>query len=226
MSGDNKQSIRLAVIGGTGKEGSGLALRWANAGYPVIIGSRLHEKAEQASSDLNKLLKSNTTRGMTNEQATAEADIIIVTVPYSAHKATLESIRQPAQGKIVIDVTVPIVAPHFTEVTLPEGRTAAQEAQAILGSDVRIVSAFQNVSAVHLKDMDHTVECDVLVTGEDKDAKREVIALAQAIGMKGIDAGPLANAIVAESLTPILLGINKRYGAKAAGIRITNIEKQ
>lgn len=223
VSGNNRQSIRLTVIGGTGKEGSGLALRWADAGYQVIIGSRSQEKAEQASADLNKLLQAGAIRGAANEQAAAEADIIVITVPYSAHKATLESIRQAAQGKIVIDVTVPIVVPRFTEVTLPQGRSAAQEAQAILGDSVRVVSAFQNVSAVHLKDTAYTVQCDVLVTGDDEAARRDVIALAEAIGLRGIDAGPLANAIVAESLTPVLLGINRRYGAKDAGIRITNI---
>lgn len=226
MSGKNRQSIRLAIIGGTGKEGSGLALRWADAGYEVIVGSRLQEKAEQTSTDLNKLLKTATIRGTTNEQAASEADIIVIAVPYSAHKSTLESIRQAAQGKIVIDVTVPIVAPRFTEVTLPQGRTAAQEAQNLLGDTVRVVSAFQNVSAIHLKDTAYTVQCDVLITGDNEDARQDVIALAESIGMRGIDAGPLANAIVAESLTPVLLGINKRYGTKDAGIHITNIEKQ
>lgn len=223
MSSNKRQSMRLAVVGGTGKEGSGLALRWADAGYKVIIGSRSQEKAEQASADLNKLRADSAVRGMTNEQAAAQADIIVITVPYSAHKATLKSIRQGVQGKIVIDVTVPIAAPRLTEVTLPQGRTAAQEAQTILGDSVRVVSAFQNVSAIHLKDKTYIVQCDVLVTGDDEDAKREVIALAEAIGMRGIDAGPLVNSIVAESLTPVLLGINKRYGSKDAGIRITNI---
>jgi NADPH-dependent F420 reductase len=224
VTSDNNSPIRLAVIGGTGKEGSGLALRWANAGYSVVIGSRTEEKAERVSTELNEVLGPKVIKGMLNQQAAAGADIVIVTVPYAAHKATLENIRQAAQGKIVVDVTVPMAPPRITEVVLPQGRTAAEEAQAILGDGVRVVSAFQNVSAVHLKDPDHTVQCDVLVTGNDEEAKQDVIALAEAIGMQGIDAGPLANAIVAESLTPLLLGINKRYGTKDAGIRITNLK--
>jgi 8-hydroxy-5-deazaflavin:NADPH oxidoreductase len=224
VSSENKASIHLAVIGGTGKEGSGLALRWANAGYSVIIGSRTQEKAERVSTELNQLFAAGAIRGMSNEQAAAEATIAIITVPYTAHQTTLESIREAVQGKIVVDVTVPIAPPRFTEVLLPQGRTAAEEAQVILGDGVRVVSAFQNVSAIHLKDLAYTVRCDVLITGNDEDAKQQVSILAEAIGTRGIDAGPLANAIVAESLTPVLLGINKRYGAKDAGLHITNLQ--
>ncbi|MBN1427813.1 MAG: NADPH-dependent F420 reductase [Anaerolineae bacterium] len=226
MSNANRSSIQLAVIGGTGKEGSGLALRWANAGYSVITGSRDREKAERVSTELNRLLGTETIRGLSNEQAAAQATIVIITVPYTAHQTTLESIREAVQGKIVVDVTVPIAPPRVTEVVLPKGRTAAEEAQAILGDDARVVSAFQNVSAVHLKDPAYTVQCDVLITGDDENARREVIALAEAIGLRGIDAGPLANAIVAESLTPVLLGINRRYGTKDAGLHITNLKSR
>jgi len=216
--------INLAVIGGTGKEGSGLAYRWANAGYDVIIGSRTPEKAQQAADELNKLLAGiATVRAMTNEAAARTADIIVLTVPYAAHQSTLESIASAAKGKVLVDVTVPIVAPNFTTVTLPLGRTAAEEAQALLGDGVQVVSAFQNVSAVHLKDLTHTVSCDVLIAGGGDDAKQAVAALAEAAGMRGVDVGPLSNAIVAESLTPVLLGVNKRYGVKGAGIRITEL---
>jgi NADPH-dependent F420 reductase len=225
VSGEDKSLICLAIIGGTGKEGSGLALRWAKAGYSVLIGSRTQEKAERVAAELNQIPGAEAVQGLSNEQAAAKANIAIVTVPYSAHQPTMQSIREAVQGKIVVDVTVPMAPPRVTEAVLPEGRTAAEEAQAILGDGVRVVSAFQNVSAVHLKDPAHAVACDVLVTGNDEDARRQVIALAEAIGMRGVDAGPLANAIVAESLTPVLLGINKRYGAKGAGIRITNIDK-
>jgi hypothetical protein len=218
------RSKRIAVIGGTGKEGSGLALRWAHVGYEVIIGSRVQAKAEQASSELNGRLPGTAIiRGMANEDAAQEADIVVVTVPYSAHKATLESIRSAVQGNIVVDVTVPIVPPHFTVATLPEGRTAAEESQFLLGPQVRVISAFQNISAVHLKDLEHTVNCDVLVAGDDQSARQEVVDLADVIGMRGVDVGPLANAIVAESLTPVLLGINKLYGVRDSGIRITGI---
>lgn len=214
----------LAVLGGTGKEGSGLSIRWARSGYPVIIGSRTLEKALRVSGELNELLGEDLIQGMENADAARAADLIVLTVPYSAHKATLESVHDAVQGKVLIDVTVPLKPPKVSTVVLPEGRTAAEEAQMLLGEGVKVVSAFQNVSASHLKDMDYKVDCDVLVCGDDKEAKLAAIKLVEAVDMKGIDAGPLANAIVAESLTPILVGINKRYKVKGAGIRITGID--
>jgi NADPH-dependent F420 reductase len=189
----------------------------------VIIGSRQREKAERVAAEINALLGADAVRGMENLDAAYAADIVVVTVPYAAHRATLEAVYDALQGKVVVDVTVPLKPPHTMIVTLPEGRTAAEEAQWILGGGVRVVSAFQNISAVHLKELDRPIECDVLVCGDDEDAKQDVIALARAAGVRGIDAGPLANAIVAESLTPLLMGINKRYGANNAGIRITGI---
>jgi NADPH-dependent F420 reductase len=127
------------------------------------------------------------------------------------------------QGKILVDVTVPLKPPEISVVHLPEGRTAAEEAQALLGKEVRVVSAFQNVASGHLKKLDHVIDCDVLVCSDDEEARQAAIALAQAAGMRGIDAGSLANSIVAESLTPVLLGINKRYRGSGAGLRITGI---
>lgn len=224
MSEQARPLITIAVLGGTGHEGSGLAYRWAHSGYEVIIGSRSLEKAQNAAAELNALLGRNAVRGMLNADAAAAADIVVLTVPYAAHRATLESVREQVQGKILVDVTVPLQPPNITVVALPPGRSAAEEAQALLGPNVRVVSAFQNVSATHLKDLGHPVDCDVLICGDDAEAKAQVIALAQAAGMRGIDAGPLANAIVAESLTPVLVGINKRYKVKGAGIRITGID--
>ena len=221
-NGENPKKT-IAVIGGTGKEGGGLALRWAHAGYPVIIGSRSAEKAEQAATELNAVLGAQVVRGADNPIAAHLAGLVVVSVPYAAHQDTLTAIKVELVGKVVVDVTVPIQPPNFTTVHLPEGRTAAEEARALLGEDVRLVSAFQNVSATHLKDLDHPVDCDVLVTGDDTEAKQEVIALAEAAGMRGVDGGPLVNAIVAESLTPLLVGINRRYKVKAAGIRVTGL---
>jgi len=224
-NGENPKKT-IAVIGGTGKEGGGLALRWAYAGYPIIIGSRSAEKAEQAAAQVNELLGKQAALGMDNPSAARQAELIVVSVPYAAHQDTLNAIKAEVTGKVVVDVTVPIQPPNFSTVHLPEGRTAAEEARALLGEGVRLVSAFQNVSAVHLKDLNHQVNCDVLVTGDDAEAKQEVIALAEAAGMHGIDAGPLVNAIVAESLTPMLVGINRRYKVKSAGIRITDLDGQ
>jgi NADPH-dependent F420 reductase len=174
--------------------------------------------------ELNELLGEELIRGMANEDAAREAELVVLTVPYSAHKATLESVRGAVQGKTLVDVTVPLKPPQVSTVNLPEGRTAAEEAQSLLGDGVKVVSAFQNVSASHLKDLDHSVDCDVLVCGDDEEAKLAVLRLAEAADMRGIDAGPLANAIVAESLTPVLVAINRRYKVKGAGIRITGID--
>jgi NADPH-dependent F420 reductase len=215
----------IAVIGGTGREGPGLALRWAKSGqYQVLIGSRQQEKAERVAAELNARLGRNLISGMVNPDAAAAADMVVLTVPYSAHVPTLESIRTGLRGKILVDVTVPLQPPQVSRVHIPPGGSAAAEAQALLGSDVRVVAAFQNVGAAHLQDPDHPIESDVLVCGDDKEAKAEVIALAEAAGMRGLDAGPLQNAVVAEGLTAVLIGINVRYKAKGAGIRITGIE--
>ena len=215
----------IAVIGGTGNEGPGLALRWARSGqYRVIIGSRQGEKAERVAAELNARLGEELVRGMVNPDAAAAADIAVLTVPYSAHILTLESIRAGLDGKILVDVTVPLQPPKVSRVHIPPGGSATAEAQAILGDDVRVVAAFQNVGAAHLQDPDHTIDCDVLVCGDDKEAKAEAIALAEAAGMRGLDAGPLQNAVVAEGLTAVLIAINKRYKVKKAGIRITGLE--
>lgn len=214
----------VAVLGGTGAEGSGLVFRWARNGYDVIIGSRTQEKAERIADELNAELGETLIRGMENAAAARMAEIVVLTVPYSAHQATVDSVKEAVQGKVFVDVTVPI-APPVATVTLPAGRTAAEEAQAILGESVKVVSAFQNVSAVHLKNLDYEVDCDVLVTGDDAEAKSAALKLVEGAGMTGYDAGPLANAIVAESLTPVLIYINKTYKVKHSGIRITGLDE-
>jgi hypothetical protein len=216
--------MTIAILGGTGKEGSGLAMRWALNGYRVIIGSRDAERAATRAAELNERLGGDYIVGLENVQAAKDADLIVLSVPYSAHRPTLETVKAHLNGKILIDVTVPLQPPAVDTVHLPDGKAAALEAQAILGDSVRVVSAFQNVSSVKLKNPDMDVNCDVLVCGDDVDAKSEVIKLVEAADMRGIDAGPLANAIVAEALTPILLYINKTYKVKGAGIRITNLD--
>jgi len=217
----------IAVIGGTGHEGPGLALRWAKSGqYRVIIGSRQPEKAAGAAAELNARLGQSLVRGMANPEAAAAADVVVLTVPYSAHAATLESIRAGLAGKILVDVSVPLQPPQVGRVYIPPGGSAAVEAQTLLGGDVRVVAAFQNISAVHLEDPDHPIESDVLVCGDDAAAKAEAVALARAAGLRGLDAGPLQNAVVVEGLTAVLIGINRRYKVKGAGIRITGIGEE
>lgn len=214
----------VAVLGGTGNEGPGLALRWAKSGeYRVIIGSRQAEKAERVASDLNQKLGQDLIEGMTNEEAVRAADLCVLTVPYSVQEATLVALHDVLQGKILINVTVPLKPPKVTHVNLPEGRSAGEEAQVTLGEGVRVVTAFQNVGAGHLAEDEAPIDCDVLVCGDDKVAKAEAIALAEAAGMRGIDAGPLKNSVAVEALTPVLIGINIRHKVKATGIRITGV---
>ncbi len=215
----------LAVIGGTGAEGSGLAVRWAVAGYPILIGSRSAEKATVAAAELRSLLAQAavTIGGATNADAAAQADIVILSVPYDAQTGTIEQIVAGCQGKVVITVGVPLKPPKVATVWHPPGGSAAQEAQTQLGADVQVVAAFQNVAAGHLKDLSWQPDCDVLVTGDSKAAKQQAIELAQAAGFVAIDAGPLANAAVVEGLTAVLIGINLRYKVKDSGIRITGL---
>lgn len=213
--------MKIAILGGTGKEGTGLARRWATKGYQVIIGSRNEEKAYATATELNEELGSDYLVGMENADAAAAADMIVLTVPYSAHRATLEKVQGKISGKILVDVTVPTPFPQT--VVVPEGKAAALEAQDILGDDVRVISAFQNVSAGKLKKLNTPVDTDVLVTGDDEEAKNHVIALVEAAGMRGIDAGPLKNAVAAEAMTAVLYHINKTYKVKGAGIRITGV---
>ena len=216
--------LTLGLIGGTGKEGKGLAYRWARAGYNVIIGSRTKEKAETAAQELNARLGGEHVRGMLNPDAAWACDIAILTVPYEAHTATLESVRETLAGKVLVDVTVPVRPPKVSVVHVPAQGSAAQEAQALLGDQVRVVSAFQNVSHEHLVE-DHPIACDVLVSGDDAEAKKQVLLLVEAAGMVGWDAGPLPNAVVAEGMTSVLIGINRRYKMKGAGFRITGIDQ-
>ena len=217
--------LTVGVLGGTGKEGSGLVLRWAQGGYRVLIGSRDAARAAEKASELNALLGADVIRGLSNLEAANMADLVVLSVPYSAHAALLDTIKDAVQGKVVVDVTVPLQPPAVRTVHVPPGLAASLEAQTTLGPGARVVAAFQNISAVHLQELSHRVDCDVLICSDDADAKKDVAQLVAAIdGMRAIDAGPLANAVAVESLTPVLLSINKRYKVAGAGIRITGLE--
>ncbi|MYC20569.1 MAG: NADPH-dependent F420 reductase [Caldilineaceae bacterium SB0662_bin_25] len=216
----------LAVIGGTGEEGSGLALRWAADGYSVLIGSRSRERAVAAAAELKSMMPPELPArisGDSNAGAAAAADVIVLSVPYSSQTGILEQIRAGCQGKTVVSVVVPLKPPRVSRVWRPQGGSAAEEAQALLGEEARVVAAFQNISATHLKELEHNVDCDILVTGDDKAAKQTAIELARAAGMRGIDAGPLLNSSVSEGLTAVLIGINIRNKVKGSGIRITGV---
>ena len=216
----------IAIAGGTGKEGKGLAYRWAKAGYQLIIGSRQFEKAQAAADDLNQLLKgSSVVTGMLNSEAAQAADLVVLTVPFSAHIPTLEGLKKELKGKILVDVSVPLVPPKVSKVQMPPAGSAALEAKQVLGEESRIVSAFQNISYEHLLN-DEGIICDVLVTGTDKEARSIVLKLVKDAGMVGWDAGPIENSVVAEGMTSILIGLNKQYGVQSAGIQITGVPRE
>jgi 8-hydroxy-5-deazaflavin:NADPH oxidoreductase len=208
-------SSKIAIIGGTGNLGSALAWRLARAGRDVVIGSRTAEAAAAKAAELGHGLI-----GMVNADAAAAADVVIITVPFSAQASTLESIKPYVAGKIVVDTTVPLVPPKVMRVQLPPEGSAAAKAAAILGDGVRVVSGFHNVAAHKLAE-DVDVDCDILVFGDEKAARAEVVALADAIGLRGIHAGALVNAAAAEAMTSLLIFINKHYQVDGAGIRIT-----
>jgi NADPH-dependent F420 reductase len=217
--------LTIAVLGGTGKEGKGLAYRWAKAGYKVLIGSRSSERAVTAASEIIQLLEgSSSVVGTSNIEAAQLAEIVVLTVPYEAHRETLESVKDALKGKLLIDVTVPLSKPK-NKVQMPPSGSAAQEAREIMGEDVRVVAAFQNISHELLL-TEEDVDCDVLVTGTSKDARAEALMLVEAAGLTGWDAGPIENSVVVEGLASVLIHINKQYGSKHAGIRITGVENK
>ncbi len=206
--------MRIAVIGGTGKEGRGLALRWAKAGHDVIVGSRDAARAQAAAAEMSSVA-GRTVTGADNAAAAEQAEVVLLSVPYAGHADTLRALAPALSGRVVIDITVPLVPPKVRQVHLPAGQSAALEAQQVLGADTKVVAALHHVSSVHLADPDHAIECDVLACSNDQAALDTVIALIGDLGLTGIDAGPLANAVALESLTPVLLHLNKRY--KSAG---------
>lgn len=213
----------IAIIGGTGAEGSGIALRLAKAGHRVILGSRDAAKAKASAADLALLVAGGDLHGDGNREAAAAAEIVILTVPYAAQRATIEEIRGALTAKILVDATAPLMPPRVNRVQLPEGGSAVAAIQALLGAATRVVSAFQNVSAEKLKALDHAVDCDVLVCADDQAARQTVIDLIASMGMRGVDAGPIANSAAAEALTSLLIWINRKYKVPGAGIRITGI---
>ena len=213
----------VAVVGGTGEQGRGLALRWSAAGYDVTIGSRASARARAEVEKLNRLHSNISLSSDDNKGAARGADIIVLTVPFKFQLSTVEDIATCLDGKILVDVTVPLVPPKVARVQLPAAGSAVVNVQRILGENVRVVSAFQNVSAHHLNDLDHKIKCDVLVCGDDVEARQETIKLVAAAGMRGIHGGPLVNSVAAEALTSVLIGINRRYKIPGAGIIITGL---
>ena len=221
MSGGERRRYRIAVLGGTGAQGLGLALRLAAAGHAVTIGSRQADRALEAAARLGDRLGGKPIAGAANRAAASAAEIALLTVPYAAQRATVEEVREELAGKILVDATVPLVPPKVSVVQLPSGQSAVAAIQHDLGERVRVVAAFQNVSAQHLAALEHEVDCDVLVCGDDASARAVVVGLCEDIGLRGIEAGPIRNSAAAEALTSVLIAINRRYKVAGAGIRIT-----
>lgn len=216
---DTKPTV--AVIGGTGDLGSGLARRWAKAGYPLIIGSRTAEKAQASAAELASLATGIKPRGMANADAAKAADVVVLTVPFASQAPTLDDIKTHVAGKLVIDTTVPLVPPRVARVQLPPEGCAAVAAQIRLGDGARVVSAFHNVAAHKLQIVDMALDCDVLVFGDKAEDREVAIKLAEACGVRGLHAGPLANSAAAEALTSVIIGINRTYKVDGASIRVT-----
>jgi NADPH-dependent F420 reductase len=220
------KAYTIAILGGTGHEGGGLALRWAKAGYRVILGSRDAQRAAAAAKEMKSLLDGGDVTGDSNQKAAAAADIVVLTVPFSAQRSTVEDVRGALEGKVLVDATVPLVPPKVARVQLPSTGSAVASIQRSLGQNVRVVSAFQNVSAHHLKDLGHSVDCDVLICGDDPAAREVVVGLAADIGLRGIHAGPIENSAAAEALTSVLIAMNMRYKVPGTGIRITGLSTE
>jgi 8-hydroxy-5-deazaflavin:NADPH oxidoreductase len=225
MTGRTAHPIIIAILGGTGQEGGGLALRFAEAGHRVILGSRSAARASERAAEMNARLGADAISGADNKAAAAAADTVVLTVPYAAQRTTVEEVREGLSGKILVDATVPLVPPKVSRVQLPPGGSAAAAIQTLLGGTVRVVSAFQNVSALHLDDLDHAVDCDVLVCGDDASARETVIELAGDIGLTAWHAGPIVNSAAAEALTSVMIFINRHYKVPGSGIRVTGVSR-
>ncbi|MER5627202.1 NADPH-dependent F420 reductase [Streptosporangium sp. NPDC002544] len=211
--------ISIGILGGTGDQGKGLARRFALAGHSVLIGSRSAERAQEAAASIG-----GSVRGAGNPTVAAEADVVIVAIPWDGHRSTLESLRAELAGKIVIDCVNPLGFDKQGAYALAvEEGSAAQQAAAVL-TESRVVAAFHHVSAVLLLDPEvDKIDLDVLVLGDDREATDTVQALAGRIpGMRGVYGGRLRNAHQVEAMTANFISINRRYKAHA-GLRVTDI---
>jgi NADPH-dependent F420 reductase len=211
--------MRIAVVGGTGREGRGLALRWARKGHEIAIGSRDRQRAEERARELGSAETGSKIAGGDNRWAIAEAEVVVVSVPYCAHDETLRQLAPLLAGRTVVDITVPLRPPAVNRVHLPVGLAAALEAQTILGADTPVVAALHHVSSTQLADPEAMLDGDVLVCSDHDGARATAMALIGDLGARALDAGPLCNAIALEAMTPVLIHLNKRYGGSCAGIR-------
>lgn len=216
--------MNVAILGGTGKEGTGLALRWARAGHHVLIGSRDAERAWGRAQELARLVPGGAFDGLANEAAGRAGDLVVVAVPHAGHRALLDALRGALAGKVVLDTVVPLdVAGPRLYAPPPEG-SAAEEAQAVLGPETRVVAGLHSLAAHDLASLDHPLDTDALVCGDDAAAKTAAAGLIESLGVRCLDAGPLSMAAVLEGLTALMVRLNRRYRSKSAALRITGID--
>jgi len=220
MGGD---MITIAVVGGTGAEGSAIALRLGRAGYRVILGTRDPAKGARTCDELNGILGRSAVQFATNAEAARAAELVILTVPYNVQIAIVKDLSPALEGKILIDATVPLRPPKVSSVQLPTGGSAVAAAAQMLGDKVRVVSAFQNVAAHKLRQLGADVGCDVLVCGDDAQARTVTLELIGKMGLRGLDAGPICNSAAAEALTSILIFLNRKHKVTGCGIKITGL---
>ncbi|MBI3664415.1 MAG: NADPH-dependent F420 reductase [Acidobacteria bacterium] len=220
----------VAVVGGTGDQGFGLALRWAKAGRHVLIGSRVRSRAEDAAARVKSAVGvSAQVEGMENVEAVAHAPLVILSVPYEAQIATLKTLREVWRpGQILVDLTVPLetsVGGSPSRLLGVWAGSAAEQAAQHVPDSVAVVGAFHNVSAHSLQEIEHSVECDVIVCSDNADARGKLRPWVEAIpGCQYVDGGKLENARIVESLTALLIGMNRRYKVPGAGIRVTGLQ--
>lgn len=230
------EEAKIAVIGGTGDLGFGLALRWARAGVPIVVGSRDQTKARDAALRISETIKQHTPNavdrlsvsGLENAEAAAQASLVILAVPISAQVEILKSIRGSLRNNVLVDATVPLAAALGGKPTrllkLWQGSAAAQ-ARELVPATIPVLSAFHNVSASVLQDLAATPDCDILVCGDDEPAKQTLFGFVKLIpGLRPVDAGPLEISSIVESLTALLISVNRRYRVHHSGIRITGLE--
>jgi NADPH-dependent F420 reductase len=214
--------MRIGIVGGTGKEGAGLAVRWAQSGHDVTIGSRDAERARGKAAELSGLA-GRAIAGLSNRDAASAADVVVLTLPAVGLDATLGDLRDACRGKVVISTVVPLSFGGGRFFTPPPQGSSAEEAQALLGPDARVVAAFHHIAAHELSATGHEIECDLLLCGGDAEAKKTVSELGSSMGLRAIDVGALTNAGPLEGITAVLATINRRYKLKNSGIKITGL---
>ena len=217
------ESSKLAIIGGTGKEGNAIAFRFARVGVPVLIGSRSAEKAQAAASEMNQRIKATNVEGFSNRDAAAKADIILLSVPYDGMKPILEDVRETAQNKIVINIASALDPERKSRAKPPAAGSVTAEVQQFFGDTAKVVCAFQNISPEKLEAVEEKIDTDVIVCGGDKAARELVVDLIRRTGINSFDGGVLANAVAVEAMTAILIAVNIKYKIKGAGIKLTGV---